>query len=71
MGLTEEVVPLTWKYTFILYLGKIKKDNMNTLSKIKVEESEEKENLDKVKVQPEEEEEEEDKDLQDKIKLHK
>ena len=71
MGLTEEVVPLTWKYAFILYLGKIKKDNMNTLSKIKVEESEEKENLDKVKVQPEEEEEAEDKDLQDKIKLHK
>jgi hypothetical protein len=30
LGLTEEVVPLTWKYYFSLYLEKMKKDNMNS-----------------------------------------
>ena len=31
LGLTEEVVPLTWKYIYILCVGRMKKDNMNFL----------------------------------------
>jgi hypothetical protein len=70
LGLTEEVVPLTWKYFFVLHLERTKKDNMNTTLKIKEEESEEKENQVKMAHQ-EEAEEVEDKDHQDKIKHHK
>lgn len=42
LGLTEEVVPLTWKYLSFHILEKIKKDNMNdSTTKVKPKKSEE------------------------------
>lgn len=56
LNLTEEVVPLTWKY-LSFYLEKTKKDSMNTLSRIREEESEEKAEKPDLKVREEEVEE--------------
>ena len=57
LNLTEEVVPLTWKYSFI-YLERTKRDSMSTSSRIKEERSEEKEILKKDLKEKEEVEEE-------------
>ena len=58
LNLTEEVVPLTWKYSFI-YLERTRRDSMSTSSRIKAEKSEETEIL-KTDLKVKEEEEEED-----------
>ena len=58
LNLTEEVVPLTWKYSFI-YLERTRRDSMSTSSRIKAEKSEETEIL-KTDLKAKEEEEEED-----------
>jgi hypothetical protein len=56
LNLTEEVVPLTWKF-LSFYLEKTKRDNMSTSSRIKAEKSEETEIL-KTDLKAKEEEEE-------------
>ena len=44
LGLTEEVVPLTWKY-FLFYSGRTRRDNINTWSRIEEEKWEDKEKI--------------------------
>jgi hypothetical protein len=42
LGLSEEVVPITWKYSSILFLEKMRRDNMNfSMIREELEESEE------------------------------
>ena len=59
LNLTEEVVPLTWKYSSI-YLERTKRDSMSISSRIKEERSEE-----KLKTDPKVREEVEEEDLEE------